>query len=96
MAAKSWTAFSLVSPSRFSTLRNLAPINDRADANKLVSIFWPTPVRSLEYRAAQTAQAMQMPAEVSIRGLDQTQEGTPSRVFVSDATIPVIAWTIIS
>jgi hypothetical protein len=39
---------------------------------------------------------MQMPAEVSIRGLDQTHEGTPSRVFVSDATIPVIAWTIIS
>ena len=96
MASSSLRVFALASPSRDSTCRNLAPINESAEARRLVSIFWPTPVRSLAYRAAQTDQAMQMPAEVSIRGLDQTHDGTPSRVLVSEATMPVMAWTIMS
>ena len=77
--------------------RKRAPIRLRAWPRRVVSIFWPTPVRS---RAIQggglTEPAMAMPEAVSMRGLDQTHDGTSSTVLVSEAIMPVMAWMIMS
>ena len=64
--------------------------------SSVVSIFWPTPVRSRANSAADTDPAMATPEAVSISGLDQTHDGTSSTVLVSEAIIPVMAWIIMS
>ena len=68
----------------------------RAWPSSVVSIFWPTPVRSRAYSAALTEPAMAMPDAVSMSGLDHTHDGTSSTVLVSEAIMPVIAWMIMS